>query len=458
MEKLLFRLITNGYITLFILCSFVLCSLVVACSESPEITRNPVLISAPAFQELPPAIQVAAGPSHTLGLLSNGTVWAWGASNKGQLGIDTEAKKCSNEEIQLCIQSMIKLPLTNVTKIAAGEYHSLALIDGNVWTWGTLPGDASVHLTPVPVEDNSDGSGLLSNVVAIAAGLNFSLALRSDGTVATWGENRFGQLGDGTTLSRSYQDIIYLTSPDDLSTKLSNISQITAGGLHAMAIQSVANSHQIISWGQNQFGQLGSGNTTNPLQPQYVVAVTGNGLLNNAQQISAGMQHSLVLTIDGTVLAWGSTEYRQLGNSVCLDNTQQAVPCTRPQPVSHFTQGSTVIRISSGSFHSAATRSDGVVFMWGRNTAGQIGNNHMSTFSEFSLQNSNNWQLFLGAQNSFAINSNECINLPFSAGTVWAWGDNQYLQLGLESVLLDSPPQQLIPRKVASIADVECER
>jgi alpha-tubulin suppressor-like RCC1 family protein len=139
-------------------------------------------------------INVAAGASHSLAVKTDGTVWAWGYNNYGQLGNNTTVQK--NAPVQVS-------GLSGVTNVAAGESYSLALKrDGTVWAWGwnlfgQLGDNTTVDKsTPVQV------SGL-SDVIAVAAGYYHSLALKRDGTVWAWGYNGNGALGDGTTASSS---------------------------------------------------------------------------------------------------------------------------------------------------------------------------------------------------------------------------------------------------------------
>jgi alpha-tubulin suppressor-like RCC1 family protein len=138
---------------------------------------------------------IAAGEVHSLALLKDGSVWAWGSNSSGQLGDGTKM----NRNVPVRVSG-----LSGVQAIAAGERHSLALKnDGTVWTWGSRglgehPGDGkgSVNWSPVQVPD-------LAEVAEISGGLVHSLALKKDGTVWAWGGNSSGQLGDGTRLDRT---------------------------------------------------------------------------------------------------------------------------------------------------------------------------------------------------------------------------------------------------------------
>lgn len=138
---------------------------------------------------------IAAGAYHSLALKKDGTVWAWGSNNAGQLGEPASTPQR--------ITPVQVAGLSGVVALAAGFQHSLALKrDGTVWAWGGNDsgqlGDGSLSDRPAPVR-----AAGLDGTVALAAGYRHSLALRSDGTVRTWGNNSFGQLGDGSTTFRT---------------------------------------------------------------------------------------------------------------------------------------------------------------------------------------------------------------------------------------------------------------
>jgi alpha-tubulin suppressor-like RCC1 family protein len=172
-------------------------------------------------------------------------VLAWGDDEFGQLGNDATSLAS--------FSPVVVSGASNIVAIAAGGNHSLALkSDGTLLAWGAnfsgqLGNDDSSFLdkfTPVPVVG-------ASNIVAIAGGLNHSLALKKDGTVLAWGSDEKGQLGDGTTLADK-------TTPTPVS-GASDIVAIAAGGLHSLALKS---NGTMQSWGEDEQAQLGNGATT----------------------------------------------------------------------------------------------------------------------------------------------------------------------------------------------------
>jgi alpha-tubulin suppressor-like RCC1 family protein len=192
---------------------------------------------------------IAAGGEHSLALLGDGKVMAWGANEHGQLG-DGDTK---NSDVPVAVKS-----LTGVKAIAAGGEHGLALLDeGTVMAWGSDEngqlGNSSVQakgeegeeerFSDVPVTVNG-----VSGVSAIAAGAQHSLALLKDGTVMAWGEDAFGQLGDGSIVQSE-------EVPVSVS-ELAGVTAISAGGEHSMAL---LGNGTVMTWGEDKFGELGDG-------------------------------------------------------------------------------------------------------------------------------------------------------------------------------------------------------
>jgi alpha-tubulin suppressor-like RCC1 family protein len=241
-------------------------------------------------------IAIAMGDYHSLALKSDGTVWAWGANYLGQLGDGTTTASLVPKQI-------LSSSLSEVIAITAGYYHSLALkSDGTVWTWGKNSngqlGDGTTTNILVPKQ-------VLSGVIAIAAGAFYSLALKSDGTVWGWGYNSDGELGDGTTTAS-------LVPKQILSSSFSGVIAIATGTYHSMALKSDGT---VLAWGSNSNGQLGDGATTDSLVPKQI----SSSSLSGVNAIAAGAYHSLALKSDGKVWAWGNNYSGQLGDGTTTD-------------------------------------------------------------------------------------------------------------------------------------------
>ena len=285
---------------------------------------------------------VATGGGGDLGLAvkNDGTAWAWGYNQTGQLGNGTT------------INSSVPVMVTNSTgtfaAVAGGGLYSLGLkSDGTVWGWGynvagSLGNGLGVN-SSVPVQ----AIGVIG-ATAIAAGYYHSLALKNDGTVWAWGNNQVGSVGPGLST--------HVHTPVQLS-GLTGILAIAAGEWHSMALK---NDGTVWTWGYNLKSQLGYASPLISPTPSQVPGLSG------VTAISAGGIgfHSLALKSDGTVVAWGYNSNGQLGNGTTTDSLT-------PVPVSGLTN---VIAIAAGARHSIALRSDRRVWTWGYNALGQLGN------------------------------------------------------------------------------------
>jgi alpha-tubulin suppressor-like RCC1 family protein len=316
--------------------------------------------SSPVAVSLPPGtavIAVAGGTFHSLALTTTGQVLAWGYNAQGQLGNATTTN--SNAPVAVSLPSG-----TTVTAIASGGSHGLALTSsGQVLAWGQNTygqlgnGTTTNSSTPVAV---SLPSG--TTVTAIAGGYGHSLALTSTGQVLAWGYNQLGQLGNGTT---STTGCYCVPTPGPVSLPSgTTVTAIAAGRAHSLAVTSTG---QVLAWGWNAYGQLGNGTTTNSSTPVAVSLPSGT----TVTAVAGGYGHSLALTSTGQVLAWGYNLQGQLGNGTTSTTGCYCVPT--PGPVS-MPSGTTVTAIAAGDSHSLAAISWGQVFAWGYNFSGQLGN------------------------------------------------------------------------------------
>lgn len=323
----------------------------------------PVAVDASGALSGKAVLAVDAGRDHALALCSDGTVAGWGSNSSGELGNGSN----TNSGAAVAVDHSGALAGKTVVAVSAGGHFSLALCsDGTVHAWGdngsgqlgnTSEADSN---TPVAV----DRSGVLSGktVVAIAAGAGHSLALCSDGTLAAWGGNAYGQLGDGTTTNAGAPVLVN-----------------TSGALSGMAVRAIAagDSHNlvlcddgtVVAWGYNAYGQLGDGGTTSSAIP---VGVDHSGTLSgrSVRSIAAGGSHSLALCSDGLVASWGYNGTGALG-------TNSTTNSSNPVPVisSGVLAGKTVVSLGAGNAHSFAVCSDGTLASWGKNNLGQLGAN-----------------------------------------------------------------------------------
>jgi alpha-tubulin suppressor-like RCC1 family protein len=340
------------------------------------VTPTPVVVS--DFLSQRKILSLVAGGTHSMALCSDGSIAAWGSINYGQLGVGSSVIQATTALGVSTSSGFSALHGKSVIAVAAGGNHSLALCsDGTVAAWGhnsygQLGVDATIDQSAIPLAANTSyGVSSLNDktVVAIAAGSAHSLALCSDGTVAAWGDNSFGQLGTGST-SASAIPVAVNTAAGVSALCGKTVVAISAGGNHSMALCSDGT---LVTWGWNVFGQLGDNTTTNKFAPVAVKTANGVSALfgKTVVTMSAGGLHNLALCSDGTLVAWGANTVSQLGDTTKV---------TRLAPVKVYNVGAlsaifgkTVTNISAGASHSLAVCSDGTMAAWGDNSSGQLG-------------------------------------------------------------------------------------
>ncbi|MGG1657973.1 S-layer homology domain-containing protein [Brevibacillus sp. NRS-1366] len=371
---------------------------------------------------------VIGGDGHSVALKSDGTVWTWGENGYGQLGIGT-IDKGSSVPVQVS-------NLSNVVAIAAegGESflktgHTVALkSDGTVWTWGnnehgqlgigTIDKGSSV---PVQVPNMSD-------VVAIAAGSLHTLALKSNGTVWTWGYNYYGQLGNGTTGGSSV--------PVHVS-NLSGVIAISAQYLQSAALRSDGT---VWTWGSNFYGQLGY-DTKREINPTPKQVPKVKGIVSIAQ----GQLFTVALASNGTVWTWGLNLLASLGNGTSGQQTEFFDPQKVVYNMNPNRELNSVVSISAGQGHALALLSDGTVWGWGDNRYGQLGTGDFNNRPLATKLDLNGIFVAVGTGkfHSLAIKND---------GTIWSWGQNGSYRLGYKT-LPPEPPEGFsnVPRQVPDL-------
>jgi ABC-type multidrug transport system ATPase subunit/alpha-tubulin suppressor-like RCC1 family protein/CRP-like cAMP-binding protein len=300
--------------------------------------------------------------------------------------------------------------LSGVAAIGTGGGHGLAVKgDGAVWAWGyNAHGQIGTGQVGEPVLTPVEVPGL-SGVIAVAGGEFHSLALAADGTVWAWGENDKGQLGDGTTTD----------SPVPIQVPgLSNVAAIDADGDHSYALR---RDGTIVAWGDNSSGVFGNGTTDDSLVP---VPVSGLGAV---VALAAGWRHTVALTDQGTVFGWGDNSFGQVGVGAATDD-----PILTPVPVGGLPGAVVAIAAAQLGDYSLALLADGTVVAWGRNDQGMLGIGRTTTEG---CQCESVPSPVSGLRDVTTIAASGGAGAALTGdGLVWAWGNNEFGQVGTGDV------------------------
>ena len=338
-------------------------------------------------------IAISLGGYHANTIQDDGTLWSWGNNSEGYLALGDNAARTTATSLNIDY---------NITTIAAG---AIALKDdGSLLVWGNNYngqlglGNIEHQYIPVAIPE-------LNNIIAVSAKGSSTIALKSDGTMLAWGSNRYGQLGLGNTTEMHTPTAV----PNE-----SNISAISSGGIYTIALK---DDGTLLSWGNNYYGQLGlDDNTSDRLVPTVIMQDDNVTAINNIIAIQTGSAHALAIKTDGTLLAWGSNRFGQLGDG---STTQR----NRPVEVSGAID---IIAVAAGDFHTIALKGDGTLLTWGRNLYGQLGLGESSTYittTPVTISGVDN-VIAIAAENDFTI-------VLKSDGTLLVWGYNNGAELGL---------------------------
>jgi alpha-tubulin suppressor-like RCC1 family protein len=343
---------------------------------------------------------IAGNGANNLIICNDGSVRGSGINNKGNLGTETTTPSSS---------FVPKLSLQNVKAVFMATGSFFLRSDGTILssgdnTFGQLGlgkrDTTGCFCIPTPK--------LISNFTAksIAPGDRFTAALKSDGTVWSWGNNTYGALGDGESLTTVLSNR-YSLDPTQVK-GLSGITAISAGAGHTLALKGDGT---LMSWGLNNYGQLGNGTSSREGCQCSSLPVSVSGL-TNIIAISANSLSSMALKSDGTVWAWGYL----YGTTSASPSVMSATPIQ--------VQGLNGINaISAGNTHGMALKKDGTVWTWGDNDLGQLGDS--TTIKRTTPAQVAN----LTGIVSIAANGFNCFALK-NDGTLWAWGRNLSFELG----------------------------
>ena len=363
-------------------------------------------------------VSVWGGARMAIALKADGSVWTWGMNNHGQLGDGTTAD--SPVPVHVLGPKGVGY-LTGVTAVMGGEQHNFALkSDGTVWSWGMNmtdqlgDGNAQDSSTPVQVAG-------LNSIVSLGGRGYHSLAVKSDGTVWAWGWDYHGALGVGVS-DRNYD----YTVPVQVQ-GVRNPIMVTSGYCFSVAL---LQDHTLVAWGNNANGELGDGTTTDRYTPVPVVGI------DHVIWVSAGWTHVVAIKADGTVWTWGANTWNgafsgsgKLGDGTTADHyTPEQVPGL-----------SGAIQAFGGDGHTAVLLSDGTVWTFGANGAGQLGTGVISTQSLVPVQ-------VQGLTDVVALTARDFHNQALRAdGTIWSWGSGLNGELGNGTTQNSPVPVQADP-------------
>jgi alpha-tubulin suppressor-like RCC1 family protein len=302
---------------------------------------------------------------------TDGTLWTWGANSSGQLG--------NNSTINRSSPVTVSGGGTNWLSVALGSEHTIALkTDGTLWTWGANYYGGLGNNSTVSRSSPATVSGGGTNWKRISADRH-SAAIKTDGTLWIWGRNNKGELGNESTINTS--------SPGTISGGGTNWQQISCGYQFTAAIKTDGT---LWTWGDNNYNKLGQGINGGPSRSSPVT-IAGGG--TNWKQISCGYQSAVAIKTDSSLWTWGSNQYGALGNNVTNLNSS-------PNTVSGG--GNNWKQVASGRYCMGAIKTDGTLWTWGLNDKGQLGINSTSNKSSpILISNETNWKIFSAAAYSF---------------------------------------------------------
>lgn len=346
------------------------------------------------------------GQNFSCATTSDGYVSCWGDNEGGQLGDGSLSLRLTPVDV-FGLQS-------GVRQVATGSDHACAVLDsGGVKCWGDNGygqlGNGSIgdETSPIDVPD-------LTQILSVTAGAYHTCALTSGRTVLCWGYNGLGQLGDNSTTDRAIPTVV---------TGLSDIVEIRAGVVHTCARSSTGG---IKCWGSNDSGQLGDGSLNNWSSPVDVVGLSGQ-----AQALSAGGAHTCAL-IAGLAKCWGRNTSGQIGDGTNID---------RPNPTS-VVGLSALTSISAGILHTCAVVESNGVRCWGEGSAGELGDGgNISSALPLVVVNVTSDQMSVSAGNAVSC-------AVSSGGATKCWGANFYGTVGDGTNL----PYRFVPTDVSGLS------
>jgi alpha-tubulin suppressor-like RCC1 family protein len=363
-------------------------------------------------------VSVWGGARGTVVLKSDGTVWTWGANFGGKLGIGETNTVHQASPVEVHGAGNVSY-LNSVKAVMGGETHNVALkSDGTMWSWGLNMfgqiGNGTTNDAWTPVQTGLGSVPPLTSVVKLGGRPYFTLAVKSDGTIWAWGMNRYGQMGNGTVnpLPGPQVTVPVLVSNSWPGGAINNPLQVTCGYQFGAALTT---NGTVWTWGSGTHGELGQGASFTSYYPAQVPGLT------NITSISAGWFHILARKADGTVWAWGNNSKGELGDGTTA-NRSNAVQVLNV---------SNIVAVSGGDSHSSALAADGAIWKWGLNDVGELGNGMTGTNANSMPAKILTDKFGNSFSNIVMMAARDYHNIAVKAdGSVWMWGANDQGQCG----------------------------
>lgn len=338
---------------------------------------------------------------HVCGLTNLGNLYCWGSNSFGQLG-DNDTKlipttQYSNEFNNLIFKS-----------VATGYLFTCGLSnEGKLYCWGrNIYGELGVDISTA----ESINPILVSNSIftQISAGNAFSCSIKDDGDVYCLGANNLFQMANDNTIVNSFTPIKW-----DTTNTGSNLAKLISSFFYHTC--TISNEGKVYCWGRNDYGQLGNNDTTDS------IPVASN--IENVKKVSAGKLHSCALNNYGQIYCWGNNEYGQLGDGT---NTNNLSPTLVDYSI-YNSEKNKFIKVESGNEFSCALTSIGLVYCWGDNEYGQLGNgSNESSSNPLRVVDLNNEPIYF---KDLALGDKHACAIALDSKT-YCWGKNDVGQLG----------------------------
>jgi alpha-tubulin suppressor-like RCC1 family protein len=332
-------------------------------------------------------------------------LWTWGLGSSGILGNNSTANQSS--PIQTISGG------NNWRTVSAGIHTAATKTDGSLWLWGCgvcgLLGNNDITSQSSPVQTVSGGT----NWRTVSTGDLNTAAIKTDGTLWTWGLGSRGQLGNNSTASCS--------SPVQTVSGGTNWRTVSVGRCHTAAIKTDGT---LWTWGFGYRGQLGNNDITNRSSP--VQTVSGG---TNWRTVSASSFHTAAIKTDGSLWTWGYGGYGQLGNNSIASQSS---------PIQTISGGTSWRMVSAGDSHTSAIKTDGSLWLWGAGGLGRLGNNAITNQSSpiQTISGGTHWRTVnVSTLHTAAIKTD---------GSLWTWGYGGSGRLGNNSIDSQSSPIQTI--------------